>query len=511
MAINVTVSGGTGIDAAPQTSVEVQGGIGPAAFVNHLGEVVGVNPIVAGSGITITTASGSLTISGLSSDVVSNLAPVQSVAGRTGDVVLTLQDVTAAAAVHTHSTTDVAGLTATIQQYGKVLSVNGYDGDVTLTVQDLTAAEAVHTHTSAEITDLTATIQQYGNVTSVNNYTGNVTLTLAALTDVSNAAPANGQALVWSGSEWAGGNIPPGTTVNGLSGDLTLAAGDGVTIANSGSTITLNATANLSGYATEQFVLDRVGGSTPDSNTFAHGLQLVQTFDGLQHFSWAATDDYSQPFVVEIAELGQTQNISQAGTFSPQSDGSLDLTVSMQTDTVGSVLVFASTTGQDADYEPIPFSEAVVTDGQVDIQGIYLSEAFSAAGSYNVLAAVLDVGGEEIGTLTTTRAFAQHGSPLPPAFLSNSAAGLSISANVETNQTPHMLGFYAPENITYFLEIAQQPDAQSWIRGAGVQAGSSPVTVSATATSGGTWYARVVATNPLGEGPPSEAIQVSGE
>jgi len=242
-------------------------------------------------------------------------------------------------------------------------------------------------------------------------------------------------------------------------------------------------------------------------------LTLVQTLDGTQHYSWSAPDEYVGGYTLQIAEVGVTQDISSSGQFAVQADGSVDLTIQMDATSAGRVFVFASPTGLDEDYVPVPYVVAELQDSQVLVDGLYLPSDFTSAGIHTLLAAVLDVGEQEIGTVQSQPiAFGAHGSPRPPTFDSVDAMGLEITANVESTQTPHMLGFYPLDQITYYLEINQQADATSgWIRGAGVAATDPVVPVSATATGAGEWHARVVAQNPQGFGPPSEPVQVSGD
>lgn len=123
---------------------------------------------------------------------------------------------------------------------------------------------ASHTHTSGDITDFATAAAANAPVQTVNSLTGDIviangtgltltesgtTLTLEAdlppsnladLADVS-GSPTTGQALVYNGTEWQPGDVAAGTTLNGLSGALTLAAGDNVTITTSGSTLTFSA------------------------------------------------------------------------------------------------------------------------------------------------------------------------------------------------------------------------------------------------------------------------------
>lgn len=127
-AAGVSVSGGDVV------GVSVSGGIGPTIIVsgtatNVVGSI-GVQPFAAGANITITTAAGSIQIA--SAD-----APVKTVNGKTGFVVLSASDVTAAAVSHTHSTAQITGLTAAISSFANVKSVAGRTGEVVLNTQDL--------------------------------------------------------------------------------------------------------------------------------------------------------------------------------------------------------------------------------------------------------------------------------------------------------------------------------------------------------------------------------------
>lgn len=57
-------------------------------------------------------------------------------------------------------------------------------------------------------------------------------LTLDDLTDVVLSSPANGQVLTYNGTQWVNQNAPAGTTLQGLSGDLLLQPGFGLTISD---------------------------------------------------------------------------------------------------------------------------------------------------------------------------------------------------------------------------------------------------------------------------------------
>jgi hypothetical protein len=74
----------------------------------------------------------------------------------------------------------------------------------TALITDLTVTEAVINElnsTTALITDLTVTNEINGTISSIGNHN------LSDLSDVSALAPANGQALVWNGTQWSPGDV----------------------------------------------------------------------------------------------------------------------------------------------------------------------------------------------------------------------------------------------------------------------------------------------------------------
>ena len=226
--VNVVGQTAVSVSVAASTSVSVvaSGGIGPAGFLTVPGtstQAFGTFQLQAGDGITVSTADGQFLISSYPSTSVSSLAPVQSVAGRTGTVVLQASDVTAgtfaigriptigytalsgvpveftpashthdAAAIssgtlsiarvptisytalsntpatftpsaHTHSTTDVVAFTAAASAAAPVQSVQSRTGAVVLTRADITAAAEVHSHSTADVVGLTAGFSQVGH------------------------------------------------------------------------------------------------------------------------------------------------------------------------------------------------------------------------------------------------------------------------------------------------------------------------------------------------------------
>ena len=198
MSINVTVVGATGISTVITNNETVDIAVGTAwqAQVPSL-------MVEAGANVTVTTTSWSFTIIGR--DV-----PVQSVQGRTGNVVVTRTELDAAASQHTHNATDIVGLAP-----AGVASINGRTGTVSLTASDLTAAAFSHTHSTAQITGYTAP-----TVFSVNGRTGTVALTAADLT----AAESTHTHLAASVTDFAtqAAKYGPVSSINGRTGTVVL-------------------------------------------------------------------------------------------------------------------------------------------------------------------------------------------------------------------------------------------------------------------------------------------------
>lgn len=183
--------------------------------------------------VTITTTD----VVGLTASI-QQFANVKSVQGRTGDVVLTLQDITAAAVSHTHAVADIVDVTTVanvVSVNGKtgfvsltvadisdltavasVVSVNGHTGVVSLVVDDLTAAAAVHSHVAADVSDLTTV----ANVVSVNGKTGTVSL---IVDDITAAASVHGHLAADVSDLTSVANV---VSVNGKTGTVSLVASD---------------------------------------------------------------------------------------------------------------------------------------------------------------------------------------------------------------------------------------------------------------------------------------------
>ena len=203
MSINVVVSStaaGVSVSGGTAVAITVGGGIGPAGFVVAPGTATnafGTFQLTAGDGITISTSASQFQIASYSTTAVASFAPVQSVAGRVGNVVLQASDVTAGTfaiariptisytalanvpatfspSAHTHSTTDVVSFTAAAAAAAPVQLVAGRTGAISLAVADVSGLAAVassgsytslanvpasfapsaHTHGTADITGI---------------------------------------------------------------------------------------------------------------------------------------------------------------------------------------------------------------------------------------------------------------------------------------------------------------------------------------------------------------------
>jgi len=196
-----------------------------------------------------------------------NIADVTGLQSALDDKAATASLGTAAATNSTDYATAAQGsLADSAVQPGDLASVatSGLYSDLAGIPSEFTPA--FHTHTAGDITDFATAAAGNAPIQSVNNATGSIviangtgltltesgsTLTLAAALPPSNLAdladvsgtPTADQALIYNGTEWQPGDIPAGTTINTLSGSVVLANGTGLTLTESGQTLTLAAIA----------------------------------------------------------------------------------------------------------------------------------------------------------------------------------------------------------------------------------------------------------------------------
>lgn len=189
------VSVSSGVQSTNAVQVQLSPGIGPSIVVNGTSTSIvgtaGINPFIAGDNITITTTGGGITVIGRD-------PPVLSVNGRTGSVVLSVVDLTAAQASHTHAAGDIADFSSAVAAASPVQSVAGRVGNVTLTttdisqfttgvrtfsrVQSVSGRTGAVSLTTTDISGLTAAIQAFSKVSSVQGKSGDVTLTVSDIT-----------------------------------------------------------------------------------------------------------------------------------------------------------------------------------------------------------------------------------------------------------------------------------------------------------------------------------------
>lgn len=299
-AAGVSVSGGTSVaisvSGSTAAAVTVGGGIGPAGFLINPGTATnafGTFQLTAGDGITISTSAAQFQIASYGTTAVSSLAPVQSVAGRVGNVVLQASDVTAGTfavariptisytalsnvpatfspSAHTHSTSDVVSFTAAAAAAAPVQSVAGRSGAVSLVVADVAGLAAVassgsytslqnvpaafapsaHTHGTADITGFSGSFAAASHTHDAAAISSGV-LELARIPTIGYTALAGvpatfaPQAHTHSTADITGySSMPAGgyvQTVNGLTGTVTIAGGAGVTVSTASSSITIAA------------------------------------------------------------------------------------------------------------------------------------------------------------------------------------------------------------------------------------------------------------------------------
>jgi hypothetical protein len=180
-AASVSVAASTGV------SVVASGGIGPAGFITVPGTATsafGTFQIVPGEGITVSTANGQFLISSYPSTALSSFAPVQSVSGRTGTVVLQASDVTAGTfaigriptigytalsgvptafspAIHTHDAAEISSGTLSIARVPTI-------SYTALSNTPSTFSPAAHTHSTSDVSGLAA-VATSGSYTSLQN------------------------------------------------------------------------------------------------------------------------------------------------------------------------------------------------------------------------------------------------------------------------------------------------------------------------------------------------------
>lgn len=154
-------------------------------------------------------------------------------------------------------------------------------------------------------------------------------------------------------------------------------------------------------------------------------------------------------------------------------------------------------------YVPMLSSVSSVVDSTYTATGCYLDHDYTSPGTYSVVG-IAFVEGEPVKvTDETDLVFGQHGSPIAPDITEISIAPSSIVVTVQSDQTPHQLGFFDFSDITYYAESStENSESATWNRGSGVTNPNAIEYLSAPVLSAGYWHVRVFAENPLGQGKP---------
>lgn len=321
---------------------------------------------------------------------------------------------------------------------------------------------------------------------------------LADLADVSANSATAGQALTWDGGQWAAANVAAGTTINGLSGAVQLIAGENTQISSSGQNLTISSTGGggvVSGQA----------------GTSARNLRITRNALGELHLEWDAPAGYTGQYLVDVTPVGLAANVTTTSAASISADGSLAANVSVDAGVSLDRAILFAANGSVAVSNTTEFyatiGELTISGSNATISNAYLPDEFTSPGPVHLMVAAYDVSGFPVGRSTvTTLNVTNHGSPVAPDIVGVSGGNGTIDVSLFSSQTPHQRGFYDFSQIAYVAEINEDANAATgWIRGSGVTADASDTeydltVASVAANASTTYYARVIAVNPLGEG-----------
>ena len=244
------------IQGTSQIQVTVSPGIGPSVVVNGTATSIfgtaGINPFVAGANITISTTGGGITIVGRN-------PPIETVQGRTGNVILSAADVTAASAIHTHSTSQITAFATAASLAAPVQSVAGRTGVVSLTTTDISAFTSaaslaspvqsvagrtgVVSLTTTDISAFTTAAASVAPVQSVAGRTGAVTIAVADVSGLATELQNAGKVVSVQGRTGSvvltASDVSASYSVNGITGAAVIKAGVNVSLAVDGTAITI--------------------------------------------------------------------------------------------------------------------------------------------------------------------------------------------------------------------------------------------------------------------------------
>lgn len=296
--------------------------------------------------------------------------------------------------------------------------------------------------------------------------------------------------------------VPPSATpasINGLSGNISLIAGDNINISSSGQNLTISSTASDTTFSDEQ--LGRI----------ARNLRITRNSLGELNLEWDSPLGYVGEYTVELTEVGLEANVTSTSDASVSGDGSLEASISVAGGVeIGSAVLFAANGSLEVSNQTafFPATGDLAIDGSnATITNAYLPGEFLSPGAVHLMVVAYDTIGFPVGRSDiVTRDVEQHGSPVAPEIAGIAGGDGTIDISLFSKQTPHQRGFYDFAQITYFAEINTNENATTgWVRGSGVVAEESDAaddftTASVPAIGGTQYFARVVAANPLGEG-----------
>jgi hypothetical protein len=185
--------------------------------------------------------------------------------------VLSLNGITGAMSIAAGSNVTVlaSGTAVTISATGggggSVDSVNGQTGTVTLQADDVSAASSTHTHTASQITDFETEAAKYGPVVSVAGITGTVSIVAGDNVTVSTSGSSITISAAGGGGGGGGGseNAVTSVSITASANDYALPEADIYRLENpTTNTITLSGLATAAAFAPKLLVNVSTGASS---------------------------------------------------------------------------------------------------------------------------------------------------------------------------------------------------------------------------------------------------------
>lgn len=435
MSINISVTplnSGTltvGSTTQPSVTLSVAGGIGPPGLGNLM--------LAEGDGIDIATVGNVATIS-TNLTIPVNLADLNDVvaaAPSTGEVLTYNGTAWTAAADSTNLTgyateafvtSAVANLVdsspAALDTLNELAAALGDDPNFSATITASLAGKAnlSHAHTSADITDFATAAAANAPVQSVNNVTGSIVI-----------ANGTGLTLTESGSTLTlaavaqGGDVDGGTF--GAAGNVLTEGGDNLA-AETGDTLTVEGGSITAGDSI-QLLRSNVAGATPSS--LLAGELAINTEDGLLYWERAngtiasADIDLTLATVATTGSYNDLANLPVLGTAA--ATDSTDYATAAQGTLADSAvqpgdLATVATTGSYSDLSGIPteFTPSAHTHTSGDVTDFGTAAAANAPlQSLNTLTGTLTIAGSGGTTVTEAGSTITVASTAPPTVLAD--------------------------------------------------------------------------------------------